>query len=60
MHSPEGMKIKNRLHELYEVSRDPSVPLELREKAKADQWEIAKEYKRPKGIDSIKSWKLSE
>lgn len=60
IHSPNGMIIKNKLHPLYEIERDESKPKAERDEAHAKQVEIAKGYERPKGIESIKSWKKSK
>lgn len=56
IHSPDGMIIKNKLHPLYEISRDKKKTQAERDEANRKQAEIAKDYIRPKGIEIFKDW----
>ena len=41
IHSPNGMIIKNKLHEYYDIERDPERPMKEREAARLKQIELA-------------------
>lgn len=57
VHSPKGMAIKNKLHSLYEISRDKTRPREERDKADRKMAELAKGYVRPRCIEKFTNFK---
>lgn len=57
VHSPNSMAMKDKLHSLYEISRDTTRPAAERIAAKRKQAELAKGCVMPKGVDKFINWK---
>ena len=58
IHSRVSLDIKGKTHVLYNKSRDPATTEEERHKLSEEMKRIARTMPRPKGIESIKSFKI--
>lgn len=55
-HTKQSVIIKEEMHKLYDISRDPKQSKAAREKADAKMWELSKKVILPDNVDDIKSF----